>query len=118
VEDRVYSDREESLASFTVFKNGEYVGNMEAYRAFYPDFRIAATKGAIRSTLVEDFYIVPSEFQDGGQAVFRVLVNPLVWWMWASGPIITLGIAFGLWPVRQPAMATARLPRGVQVARA
>jgi cytochrome c-type biogenesis protein CcmF len=117
VEDRVYSDREESLASFTVFKDGEYVGNMEAYRAFYPNFRIAATKGAIRSTLIEDFYIVPSEFQDGGQAVFRVLVNPLVWWMWASGPIITLGIAFGLWPVRQPAMAAARLPRGVQVAR-
>ncbi|MCI0812266.1 MAG: heme lyase CcmF/NrfE family subunit [Chloroflexi bacterium] len=118
VENNVYADREEAIASFDVYHNGKSVGVMSAYRAFYPDFRIAATKGAIRSTLVEDFYIVPSEFEDGGQAVFRVLINPLVWWMWASGPIIALGIGFGLWPARQPAVATVRLPAGVQAARA
>ncbi|MDA0768796.1 MAG: hypothetical protein BZY79_00490 [SAR202 cluster bacterium Casp-Chloro-G4] len=118
VENKTYSDREEAIASFSVFQKGKSVGRMEAFRAFYPDFRIAATKGAIRSTPVEDFYIVPSEFQDGGQAVFRILVNPLVWWMWASGPIIALGIGFGLWPVRQPVAATVRLPAGVQAARA
>ena len=118
VENNVYADREEAIASFDVYHNGKSVGVMSAYRAFYPDFRIAATKGAIRSTLVEDFYIVPYEFEDGGQAVFRVLINPLVWWMWASGPIIALGIGFGLWPARQPAVATVRLPAGVQAARA
>lgn len=118
VENNVYADREESVASFDVFQNGKSVGVMSAYRAFYPDSGIAATKGAIRSTLVEDFYIVPSEFEDGGQGVFRVLINPLVWWMWASGPIIALGIGFGLWPARQPAVASVRLPAGVQPARA
>lgn len=118
VDNNVYADREESVASFLVSANGESLGTMQAYRAFYPDFRISATKGAIRSTPVEDFYIVPSEFQDGGQGVFRVLINPLVWWMWASGPLITLGILFGLWPARQPAVATVRLPVGAQTARA
>ena len=118
VENNVYPDREEAIASFSVFQNGESIGTMQAYRAYYPTFRIAATKGAIRSTPLEDFYIIPSEFQDGGQGVFRVLINPLVWWMWASGPLIALGVGFGLWPMRKPSVATVRLPAGVQASRA
>ena len=50
---------------------------MRALRADYPEFRIASTQGAIHSTPIEDFYIVPSEFSDGGQAVLRVLINPM-----------------------------------------
>ena len=92
------------------------LGIMEASRSFYPDFRISATRGAIRSTPIEDFYIVPSEFSEGGQAVFRILINPLVWWMWASGPILVLGIFLGLWPRRQPAVASVRIPSGAQIA--
>jgi len=111
-------DSMQSTAAFDVYKGSGFVGRMEAYRAFYPDFRIASTQGAIRSTPLEDFYIVPSEFGDDGQAVFRVLINPMVWWMWASGPVFALGILIGLWPQRQPAPAMLRMPRGAQAARA
>jgi cytochrome c-type biogenesis protein CcmF len=90
---------------------------MEPRRAFYPAFRIGATRAAIRSTPVEDFYIVPSEFNDDGRAVFRVYVNPLVWWMWASGPVIFLGTLFALSPQRQPSPATVRVPAGVRTAK-
>ena len=34
---------------------------------------------------------MPSEFDREGPAIFRVLINPMVWWMWASGPILVLG---------------------------
>ena len=81
----VHTDRAESIAAFDVWKGERFTGRMEAFRAFYPTFSIASTKGAIRSTPIEDFYIVPSEFGADDQAVFRVLINPMVWWMWASG---------------------------------
>ena len=113
-------DSAHSIAAFDVYKDADFVGRMEARRAFYPEFRIASTQGAIRSTPMEDFYIVPSEFGDDGQAVFRVLINPMVWWMWASGPVMALGIVAGLWPHRQPSPAPspARVPGGAQPMRA
>ena len=114
----VHPDRAESIAAFDVWKGEQLTGRMEAFRAFYPTFRIASTKGAIHSTPIEDFYIVPSEFGADDQAVFRVLINPMVWWMWASGPVMVLGILVGLWPARQPAPAVVRAPGGAQAARA
>ena len=113
-----HPDRAESVAAFDVWKGDRLTGRMDAYRAFYPTFRIASTKGAIRSTPIEDFYIVPSEFGSDDQAVFRVLINPMVWWMWASGPVLVLGILVGLWPSRQPALAVVRMPSGARAARA
>ena len=113
-----YSDREEEVADFVVYAGDSYLGIMRPLRAFYPEFRIAATRGAIRSTPIEDFYIVPSEFNDDGSAVFRVLVNPMVWWMWASGPVVFLGVVVTLLPLRQPAPVRVRAPAGVQIARA
>ncbi|MYC07846.1 MAG: heme lyase CcmF/NrfE family subunit [Chloroflexi bacterium] len=114
----VHTDRAESIAAFDVWKGERFSGRMEAFRAFYPTFSIASTKGAIRSTPIEDFYIVPSEFGADDQAVFRVLINPMVWWMWASGPVLALGILVGLWPSRRPEPAVVRVPSGAQAARA
>ena len=115
-EHTVYSDREEDVALFQVFSGDSSLGIMRPFRATYPSFRIAATRGAIHSTPIEDFYIVPSEFSDNGQAVFRVLINPLVWWMWASGPILVLGMVFAVSPHRQPSPVSLRIPAGVRVA--
>jgi cytochrome c-type biogenesis protein CcmF len=116
VDHEIFPDREQSIARFNLSSGGRDLGTLEASRSFYPDFRISATRGAIRSTPIEDFYIVPSEFSDDGQAVFRILINPLVWWMWASGPVLILGIVLGLLPRRQPAVASVRIPSGAQTA--
>ena len=113
---QTFPDRVEDRARFEVFKGQDYLGIMEALRADYPEFRIASTVGAIHSTPMEDFYIVPSEFTGGGEAVFRVLINPMVWWMWASGPILMLGTLLALSPRRRPVPAAARIPGGAQPA--
>ena len=113
-----FPDREEDVARFEVYDGDSYLGIMKPFRAFYPDFRIAATRGAIRSTPIEDFYIVPSDLGQDGQAVFRVLINPLVWWMWASGPLLVLGVLLAISPHRQPARAALRVPAHAQTARA
>ena len=113
-----YSDRDEAVAELDVYVGDSYVGVMRPFRAIYPAFRMAATRGAIRSTPVEDFYIVPSEFDDQGGAVFRVMINPLVWWMWVSGPLMALGVVLALSPQRRPAPATRRVPAHAEAARA
>ena len=117
-EQTAYSDRVEDVALFQVFSGDTSLGVMRPFRATYPSFRIAATRGAIHSTPIEDFYIVPSEFSEDGQAVFRVLINPLVWWMWASGPILVLGVVVAISPQRQPSPVRLRIPTGAGVARA
>ena len=110
VNQTTYPDRQEDVAEFEVFAGDKYLGILKPFRAIYPDFRIAATRGAIRSPPIEDFYIVPSQFNEDGTAVFRVLINPMVWWMWASGPLLVLGVLLALSPQRQRVPSTARFP--------
>jgi cytochrome c-type biogenesis protein CcmF len=117
VSERAFSDRDEGTASFSVSKGDRDLGILSATRTFYREFRIAATRAAIRSTPLEDFYIVPSEFGEGGQTVFRVYVNPLVWWMWASGPLLALGTLLAVSPRRRLAPAPVTLPDGMGLAR-
>ena len=40
------------------------------------------------------------EISENKQGVFRVYINPLVWWMWLSGPIIFFGAMFAISPMR------------------
>ena len=112
----VHPDRDEVTARFEVHDGDTYLGVMNARRSVYTDFRIAATRAAIRSTPLEDFYIVPSEFAEGGRAVFRVYINPLVWWMWASGPLFLVGTLLAVSPRRRPVPVAVRLPGRAQVA--
>ncbi len=116
VERERFPDREEETAVLQVFKGSSSLGVMRPFRAFYEDFRIGATRAAIRSTPIEDFYMVPSEFAEDGRTVFRVYVNPLVWWMWASGPVLLLGVLLALSPQRRPAVSVVRVPGRAQVA--
>ena len=104
------ADRTEFTSTVEAYKGGTYLGTMTPKRAFYPDFRMASTRAAIRSGPTEDLYIIPSEVRDDGSAEFRVFVNPLVWWMWIAGPVFLLGTVIALWPQRKPAFAYARDP--------
>ena len=61
---------------------------------------------------------MPSEFDREGPAIFRVLINPMVWWMWASGPILVLGTLFALSPRRRRAPAVAPSRTGAGIVRA
>ena len=101
VTQKTFPDRLEEEAQFQVNRNGDFVGLMTPKRAYYPSFNIGATLAAIRSTPIEDFYIVPSQFDETGRGVFRVYIFPLVWWMWASGPILIVGILLASWPQRR-----------------
>ena len=106
-----FADRTEFRTTVEVYRNDEFLDVMHPRRTFHPEFNMASTLAAIRSTPVEDFYVVPSENREDGAVGFRILVNPLVWWMWVAGPVLILGTVIALWParapVRRPVAATA-----------
>ncbi|MBI2171448.1 MAG: heme lyase CcmF/NrfE family subunit [Chloroflexi bacterium] len=92
------ADRTEYFNDLRVtLPSGKELG-LTTWRAFYPDRRVASTRAAIRSTPLEDLYIVSSESMADGRVVFRILVNPLVWWMWVAGVVFILGTVVALWP--------------------
>ncbi len=101
-------NRTEFTSTVELYRDGQLLDTLHPSRAFYPSFNMAATRAAIRSTPVDDFYLVPSENLANGSVGFRVLVNPLVWWMWVAGPFLVLGTLVSLWPsaARVPALAS------------
>ena len=110
----VYGNRTEFISSVAVYRDGKLLDTISPNRAFYPNFNMASTRAAIRSTPVEDFYVVPSENLPNGDVGFRILVNPLIWWMWVAGPVMIVGTVIALWP--EPARAVATAPSRGRVA--
>jgi cytochrome c-type biogenesis protein CcmF len=93
-------NRTEFTSTVQIFRNGKLLETVRPKRDFYPSFNMAATNAAIRSTPVEDVYIVPSENLPDGSVGFRILINPLIWWMWVAGPVMLVGTVVALWPQR------------------
>ena len=108
-----FSDRTEFRTTVEVYRDGELLETMHPQRTFHPAFNMASTRAAIRSTPVEDFYVVPSENREDGAVGFRILVNPLVWWMWVAGPVMIFGTVIALWPTRAPVRRPAVVPSPV-----
>ena len=107
------SDRTEYVSELELYRDGQLLERMQAKRSFYPSFNMASTLAAIRSTPVEDFYVVPSENLPDGSVGFRILVNPLIWWMWVAGPVLILGTVVSLWPEKSRERARVPLPSTV-----
>jgi cytochrome c-type biogenesis protein CcmF len=53
------------------------------------------THVAISTTPLADVYVVLAGTNPDGSASFRILVNPLVSWIWAGGIVIILGVILG-----------------------
>lgn len=101
-----FPDRTERIADLSISRGGDNLGTIGAWQGVYPAFSMLSTRAGIRSTPQEDLYVIFSEIQaDGETAAFRLLVNPMVWWMWVAGPFVILGTVVALWPARRRAVS-------------
>lgn len=91
------------------------IGTLDPWQGFYPAFNQVSVRSGIRSTPVEDLYLIPSNFNSDGSVALRMSINPLAMWLWISGPIFLLGTVVALWPApvveRSIARATNRRRR-------
>jgi cytochrome c-type biogenesis protein CcmF len=88
---------------------------LEPARLSYPTLGgQSVTRVAIRSTALEDVYIVLAGTSDDGSAAFHVFVNPLVTWIWAGAALLVVGVLVGHLgrpePRRERATAAAQVP--------
>ena len=105
-EQRDFPDRAERIATVEIVdEDGRSLGTFRPEQSFYPAFNLRPARAAIHSTPLEDVYIIPNDFFPDGTVGFRVLVNPLVMWMWVAGPVMVLGTLIALWPARSRARA-------------
>ncbi|MFH1764759.1 MAG: heme lyase CcmF/NrfE family subunit [Gemmatimonadota bacterium] len=96
------------VALMSIQKDGEALGAMSTERRFYPSKEMMTTEVGIRSTPLEDLYVILADVEDfegivandpGAQRiVVQVMVNPLVGWIWYGGVILTIGSLIALWP--------------------
>jgi cytochrome c-type biogenesis protein CcmF len=105
------------VALLTVQKDGESSGALTTEKRFYRVNRQVVTEVGIRSTLLEDLYIILADVEDfegmvgndpdAQRIVVQVMVNPLVGWIWYGGVIIAVGSLIALWPGTEATRRTA-----------
>ncbi|MBI4266778.1 MAG: heme lyase CcmF/NrfE family subunit [Chloroflexi bacterium] len=91
-----------------VRNRGELIGYLTAQKYFHRNHDTPVTVAAVRSTLREDLYAILIGWEEDGSASFKLLVNPLVNWIWIGGGIVIFGGLFAFWPDRQKPLAPAR----------
>ena len=98
-----------TTATISVSNAGKPIGQLAPQKTFYRNSQQWVSKVAIRSTLREDLYIILISSEEDGTAAFKVLVNPLVSWIWMGGIILVLGGLIAFWPERRQSLAPVRL---------
>jgi len=94
-----------------VYRDGTRLGTM------WPEQRIyykrqdqqRTTEVGIRSTPLEDLYVLYEGQNEEGVAFFRAYINPLVMWVWIGSIVVTLGTIVAMWPDRRERLRRSRI---------
>ena len=100
-------------ARLTVLSNGVRVGSLSPEKDFYespnPDLSQWTTEVAVRTTATEDLYVILAGFDDrANTATIKVIINPLVVWLWIGFGTLVAGTIIAAWPDPREARAMAR----------
>ncbi len=89
--------------AFRVFNNGHDLGTLSPTLKFFPNQQSPIGRAVFRSTFTEDLYVILSGFSEieQNQATVKVLLRPLVSWIWAGGFVMALGTLIAIWPIRR-----------------
>lgn len=91
-------DKDAVMATVEVYNTGKRVGYVYPAKLFSPKQEQPTSEVAIRTTLVEDLYVILAGWDENQTASFKVLVNPLVVWIWIGGGVMLLGTLIAFWP--------------------
>lgn len=86
---------------FTIFNDRHEAGQMRPGLRFYPRSNDPIAEVDYWIGFNEDLYVILGSFdRQGGWAVVKVLINPMVSWIWLGGAIMALGTLIAMLPTR------------------
>jgi cytochrome c-type biogenesis protein CcmF len=89
-------------ATMSIFVNGKKIDVLTPEKNYYRKKDQPSTEVDIRSSLKEDLYIILVSHTKDGTAAFKILVNPLIKWLWIGGYLIMIGAVVAVWPRKKP----------------
>jgi cytochrome c-type biogenesis protein CcmF len=106
-------------ATIEVTRDGEPIATLSPQRNLHLAQQQWQSEVAIRTTPIEDLYVVITAIDPDGAASVRAFLNPLTWWIWAGAAVMAAGmgvILSGATPVAAEARARARVREQVVTA--
>ncbi|MBI2957516.1 MAG: heme lyase CcmF/NrfE family subunit [Chloroflexi bacterium] len=97
----VAADRTVVKASLSVARGGRFIGDMGPATTFKRDFPNPVTEIALRSGPAQDLYVILEGYDQTQAAALKVLINPLVFWIWIGGGLLLAGAVLSFWPTRK-----------------
>ncbi len=106
-------NREVYSAPLTILENGKRVGSLVPEKDYYPGFDESqgqwTTEVAVRTTPLEDLYIILAGFDPkANTATVKIIINPLVVWLWIGFATLVAGTIIAVWPDPREERALAR----------
>ena len=74
------------------------VGELDPSHEFFRNFNQVSVRSGIKTSPVEDLYVIPRDFLEDERVSLAVSINPLAMWLWIAGPIFLVGTVVALWP--------------------
>ncbi len=95
-------------ANLMAFKNGMPLHELTPGQRFYPNQQTPFASVDARYHWNEDLYVILSAFErNGSSATIKVLINPMISWIWIGGVVILLGVIVAVLPERRLALLAA-----------
>ena len=94
------ASKQKVVATLTVLNDQHPVGIVSPEKSLYRGQNQPTTEVAIHSNVKEDLYVILAGYEKDS-ATFKVLVNPLVVWLWIGGGIMVLGTIIVVLPDRR-----------------
>jgi len=91
------ANKDTVAATVTLFNTGHKVGVLVPEKSLYKGQNQPTTDVAIHTTLKEDLYLILAGW-DKEQASFKILINPLVVWLWIGGGVMAFGTIIVMLP--------------------
>jgi cytochrome c-type biogenesis protein CcmF len=116
---RVESDPNKRMifADLTVSRDGTEIGQWSPAKYIYRTHpEMPTTEVAIRTTPSQDLYMILATVdQETDRATFRILVHPLVMWIWLGAGLLLIGVFIAGFPKLSEILAPASAPSPARV---
>jgi cytochrome c-type biogenesis protein CcmF len=105
----IEENHEVAAAQLAVFENGAQIATLKPEKNYFPASEQSTTEIAVRSTAMEDLYLILAGWNDDGSVTIKAIVNPLISWLWVGFGVFMLGTLIAAWPDPREARVMQRI---------